>query len=62
MNTENSKDIDRILDDDERIEAALQEAVRDALRRHKQAGNPVAECEDGRIILLSADEIEVVDG
>ena len=41
------------------IESALARAVRDALLRHKQAGNPVAEWREGRVVWLPPDEIPV---
>ncbi len=59
MNTENDKDIDQILEDDDRIEAALRQAVREALLRHKQAGNPVVECDNGKIVILPAEDIVI---
>ncbi|PWT85486.1 MAG: hypothetical protein C5B56_13970 [Proteobacteria bacterium] len=39
------------------IEKALVRAVAAALRRHKQAGNPIAIWRDGRVVLLQPDEI-----
>lgn len=46
-----------------RILKAMREAVREALLRHKQLGNPVAVWEDGRVVWLSPEEIptEIVD-
>jgi hypothetical protein len=41
------------------IEAVLQCAVRDALRAHKLAGNTVASWEDGRVVLIPAEDIPV---
>jgi hypothetical protein len=41
------------------IEAVLQRAVRDALRAHKLAGNTVASWEDGRVVLIPAEDIPV---
>lgn len=52
-------DIDRILGDREKIEAALGAAVRDALTRHKRAGDPVAVWHDGKVIWLTPEEIPV---
>ena len=39
------------------VEDAFKNAVRDALRTHKNAGNAVAVIEDGRVILLEPDQI-----
>jgi hypothetical protein len=41
------------------IEQALARAVREALRRHKQAGNPVAVWRGGRTIWIEPDDIPV---
>jgi hypothetical protein len=40
-----------------RIERALQGAVRQALRRHQEAGYPVATWRDGRVVWVPAEEI-----
>ena len=37
----------------------LKNAVRDALRAHKAAGNPVVYYEDGKIVIVPASEIRV---
>lgn len=44
------------------IEAALARAVREALLRHRQAGNPIAEWRDGRVVWLAPDDIPVSPG
>ena len=41
------------------IEQALARAVREALRRHKQAGNPIAVWRDGRVVWLEPQDIPV---
>jgi hypothetical protein len=41
------------------IEEALVRAVRDALRRHKQAGNRIAVWRDGRVVLIEPEDIPV---
>ena len=41
------------------IRQALARAVREALRRHKEAGNPVATWRDGRVEWVRAEDIEV---
>ena len=45
-------DLPRILD-------AMREAVREALVRHKQAGNPVAAWRDGRVVWIQPEDIPV---
>lgn len=42
----------------EKIEQILRRAVRHALLSHKRAGNPVAAWEDGRVVLIPAEEIQ----
>jgi hypothetical protein len=41
------------------IEEALARAVRAALLRHKQAGNPVCEWRDGRVVWIAPEDIPV---
>ncbi len=41
------------------ITPAYQRAVREALLRHKKAGDSVAVSEDGKIVILQPDEIDV---
>jgi hypothetical protein len=41
------------------IEQALARAVREALQRHKQAGNPVAVWRDGRTVWVEPNDISV---
>ena len=47
------------LRDDALIERALVRAVREALKRHKQAGNPIAVWRDGRVVWIEPDDIPV---
>jgi hypothetical protein len=55
--SEPARDLDAILADTSRIEAALRSAVRGALRDHKRAGNPIAVWRDGRVVWLAPEEI-----
>lgn len=48
--------VDRV-EDIPRILEALREAVREALLRHKQAGNPVAVWRDGRVVWIPPEDI-----
>jgi hypothetical protein len=43
------------------IERAMRVAVNKALLLHKQAGQPVVVWENGRVVLIPADQIQVVD-
>jgi len=44
------------------IDRALEAAVREALRQHKQAGNPVVEWHDGAMRWIQPEDIEVSTG
>jgi hypothetical protein len=41
------------------VVAALRRAARSALLEHKRAGNPIASWEDGRVVIIPAEEIPV---
>jgi hypothetical protein len=41
------------------ITKALQAGVREALIRHKQAGNPIVVMKDGQMVWLKPEEIQV---
>ncbi len=43
----------------DKITKALAQGVRDALLKHKQAGNPVVVWRDGKIVWLKPEEIPV---
>jgi hypothetical protein len=47
------------VEDIPRILAALRRGVRNALLRHKRAGNPVAVWRDGRVVWVPPEEIPV---
>jgi len=39
------------------VNSAIVKGIREALLRHKQAGNPVAVSRDGKVVILQPDEI-----
>ncbi len=43
------------------IEQVLRRAARDALKKHKQAGNPIAEWRDGKVVWVPPEEIVIDD-
>ena len=43
----------------EEISAACERAVREALLKHKLAGNPIAISRDGKVVIVDAEDIEV---
>lgn len=49
------------IDEGKRIEGILRRAVRHALLEHKRAGNSVAVSRGGQVVLIPAEEIEIVD-
>ena len=51
----------RLIAEVDLVEAAVQAAVRDALILHKRAGQPIVVWEEGRVVLIPADEIEIPD-
>ncbi|HEY7297388.1 MAG TPA: hypothetical protein VH684_05560 [Xanthobacteraceae bacterium] len=44
------------------IERALRRAVREALLRHKQAGNPIAVWREGGVVWIAPEDIPVGEG
>ena len=54
----NRKGIAEIMAEGKLVDAALVTGVREALRRHRQAGQPVAEWRDGKTVWVAPDEIE----
>jgi hypothetical protein len=49
--------ISSVFDHGELIDAALGDAVRDALSFHKRMGNPIAAWSDGKVVWLKPSEI-----
>lgn len=49
------------LHEDKKVEHILRRAVRAALLAHKRAGNTIAAWEDGRVVLIRAEEIQIED-
>jgi hypothetical protein len=47
----------QMLAETDAVEAAVRESVRDALLMHKRLGNPVATWQDGKVVLIPADQI-----
>lgn len=56
-----NNELAELLADIDRVEAAVNLAVRDALIVHKAFGNPVAAWRDGRVVLIPADQIQIPD-
>ena len=54
---ERTMSADERVQDVEVVKEALIKAVSDALRRHRQAGNPLPEWRDGKVRWLTPEEI-----
>lgn len=46
-------------EENQRMIEGIGKAVRQALLQHKEAGNPIAVWEDGKVVWIPAEEIEV---
>jgi hypothetical protein len=44
---------------DKEIEEYLQQAIKQALKMHKAAGNPIAVWKDGKVVLIAPEDIKV---
>ena len=61
MGTEKTKDIEKIFEEGTAIDEALDKAVREALRVHRRAGNPVVIYRDGKTVWIPVEEIKADD-
>jgi hypothetical protein len=52
------RDIERIFLEGVLIDRAVRDAVRAAIRQHRQAGQPMAVWEDGKVVWVDAAELE----
>ena len=57
--TKSKKDIGKLMADDNLVLRALKKGVQQALRRHKQAGNPVCVWRDGKVVWIRPKDIPV---
>jgi hypothetical protein len=53
----NDNEISKILNDHDKITAMIQSSIHAALLQHKQAGNPVCEWKDNKVVWIPSDEI-----
>ncbi|MEE9451946.1 MAG: hypothetical protein V3V61_04220 [Gammaproteobacteria bacterium] len=51
--------IAEIFSDTDRLTEILQSGIDDALLKHKQAGNPVCEWRDGKVVWIQPEDIPV---
>ena len=50
--------IEEVLADHDRVALALAEGVKEALKRHKQAGNPIVVMQHGKMVWVKPEEIQ----
>jgi hypothetical protein len=55
----NDDPISKILHDPKKVTQIIQAGIKDALMKHKQAGNPICEWRDNKIIWISPEQIPV---
>lgn len=53
--------ISKIMNDPERVRQIIQSAIYDALLKHKQAGNPVCEFRNGKVVWIQPEDIIIPD-
>lgn len=56
---EETTDIRAVFDDDAIMDQAMQDAVRDAHLDHKRTGDPIVVWQDGQVVWVPADQIQV---
>jgi hypothetical protein len=61
MRPTQTKDIGQIFAEGTPIDEALKTAAREAVKRHKQAGLPMAEWRDGRVVWVPPEELPSTD-
>jgi hypothetical protein len=54
-------DIDALMADGKVIDEAIKQAVREAVRRHKLLGNPIAVWRGEKVVWLQPEEIDLGD-
>ena len=59
MKSQKNDSISKVMNDSELIRELIQSEINDALLKHKQAGNPVCELQDGKVVWISPDKIIV---
>lgn len=53
--------VDELFEDGRAIDEALREAARDARRLHKAFGRPMASWQNGQVVWIPPDEIQIDD-
>lgn len=59
-NNRDTKDkISKLFNDPKRLTAAIQSGIHAALLKHKQAGNPVCEWKDNKVVWIQSKNIKI---
>ena len=53
------KDIGKIIAEGTQIDEAVRQAVKEAVLKHKQAGNTIVAMQDGHMVWIKPDEISI---
>ncbi len=61
MKQQTPPDISKLLNDKSLLDKTLCQAVRQALRQHKRAGNPIAIWRDGHVVWIPPEEIPDIE-
>jgi hypothetical protein len=59
--SENKSTINELFEDGRAIDEALREAARDARRLHKALGNPMATWQNGQVVWVQPEDIDIDD-
>ncbi len=59
MSHKNEVNIPKILQNQDQVVQAIQIGIKHALLKHKQAGNPVCEWKNGKVVWISPENIPV---
>lgn len=62
MKPQDEDRISRIMNDSEQVRLIIQSGINAALLKHKQAGNPVCEWKDGRVVWIKPEDIHIEKG
>jgi len=61
MSADQARDIDAIFREGTQIDDAISKAAREAIDAHKREGLPIPIWKDGRTVLVSAEELEMLE-
>ncbi|MES2219282.1 MAG: hypothetical protein V4501_12835 [Pseudomonadota bacterium] len=56
-NRRNDEEISKLFNDPDKLTIIIQSGIEDALLKHKQAGNPICEWKDNKVVWISAKNI-----